>query len=170
MGVIRIGKEETEAVEVEFILARKLIAISANVFFPTTILNIISFSTNYYKNDYFESIVGINLTSMLVLTALIVQVNDGLPDTSYLKMIDIWLFFNLLVPFIFIIIHTFIETLRNRDEEERVEIKSQKLFQNSMKDLQVTDNFESKRSKQINMCFYLANFVMPTIFVIFAMA
>ena len=32
------------------------------------------------------------------------------------------------------------------------------------------DKFESKRSKQINMCFYLANFVMPTIFVIFAMA
>ena len=55
-------------------MARKLIAITANVFFPTTILNIISFSTNYYKNDYFESIVGINLTSMLVLTALIVQV------------------------------------------------------------------------------------------------
>merc|ERR1719239_2034075 len=110
--VVRIGKEGTEAVEVEFILARKLIAISANI---------ISFSTNYYKNDYFESIVGINLTSMLVLTALIVQVNDGLPDTSYLKMIDIWLFFNLLVPFILIIIHTFMETLRNRDEEEQLE-------------------------------------------------
>ena len=72
--MVRIGQEKTEAVEVEFILARKLIAISTNVFFPTTILNIISFSTNYYKNDYFESIVGINLTSMLVLTALIVQV------------------------------------------------------------------------------------------------
>ena len=55
-------------------MARKLIAITANVFFPTLILNIISFTTNYYKNDYFESIVGINLTSMLVLTALIVQV------------------------------------------------------------------------------------------------
>ena len=41
------------------------------------------------------------------------QVNDGLPDTSYLKMIDIWLFFNLLVPFILIIIHTYIETLRS---------------------------------------------------------
>ena len=69
--------------KVEFILARKLIAISANVFFPTTILNIISFSTNYYKNDYFESIVGINLTSMLVLTALIVQVLlDPLLDLS----------------------------------------------------------------------------------------
>ena len=39
--------------------------------------------------------------------------NDGLPDTSYLKMIDIWLFFNLLVPFILIIIHTYMETLRS---------------------------------------------------------
>ena len=55
-------------------MGRKLIAITANVFFPTLILNIISFSTNYYKPDYFESIVAINLTSMLVLTALIVQV------------------------------------------------------------------------------------------------
>ena len=42
----------------------------------------------------------------------VAQVNDGLPDTSYLKMIDIWLFFNLLVPFILIIIHTYMETLR----------------------------------------------------------
>ena len=33
-------------------------------------------------------------------------------------------------------------------------------------------NFENKRSsnKQINMCFYLANFVMPVIFVIFALS
>ena len=47
------------------------------------------------------------------------QVNDGLPDTSYLKMIDIWLFFNLLVPFILIIIHTYIETLRSSLSLER---------------------------------------------------
>ena len=77
-----------------------------------------------------------------------IKVNDGLPDTSYLKMIDIWLFFNLLVPFILIIIHTIMETLRctlekelinqisnilpgikptnsirNRDEEEQLELK-----------------------------------------------
>ena len=32
------------------------------------------------------------------------------------------------------------------------------------------DNFASKRSKQINMCFYLANFVMPVVFVIFALS
>ena len=41
-----------------------------------------------------------------------IQVNDGLPETSYLKMIDVWLFFNLLVPFSLIIIHTYMEKLR----------------------------------------------------------
>ena len=65
-----------------------------------------------------------------------------MPDTSYLKMIDIWLFFNLLVPFVLIIIHTFMETLRlkflenlffgrrkkenpirNREEEEQLELR-----------------------------------------------
>ena len=60
--------------------------------------------------------------SKLDLPTLILslQVNDGLPDTSYLKMIDIWLFFNLLVPFILIIIHTIMETLRYTLEKELI--------------------------------------------------
>ena len=63
-----------EAVEVRLILGRQLLGITANVFVPTTILNVISFSTNHYKDDYFESVIAINLTSMLVLVALTVQV------------------------------------------------------------------------------------------------
>ena len=44
-----------EAVEVRLTLGRQLLGITANVFVPTTILNVISFSTNHYKDDYFES-------------------------------------------------------------------------------------------------------------------
>ena len=40
------------------------------------------------------------------------QVNDSLPATSYIKMIDIWLIFNLIVPFVLMIIHTYMDTLR----------------------------------------------------------
>ena len=48
-----------EAVEVRLILGRQLLGITANVFVPTTILNVISFSTNYYKDDYFESAIWV---------------------------------------------------------------------------------------------------------------
>jgi hypothetical protein len=67
---------------------------------------------DFLQDEYFESIIAINLTSMLVLVALFVQVNSGLPVTAYIKMVDIWLIFSLIVPFILIVIHTYMDTLR----------------------------------------------------------
>ena len=33
--------------------------------------------------------------------------NEGLPTTAYLKMIDVWLIFNLIVPFVEVLLHTY---------------------------------------------------------------
>merc|ERR1719210_805767 len=110
--------EDVEAIRVTITLGRKLLGVLLNVFVPTAILNLISFSTNFYKDAYFESVIAINLTSMLVLVALFVQVNEGLPATAYIKMIDIWLIFNLVVPFILIVIHTYMDTLRPEEGHE----------------------------------------------------
>ena len=59
-----------------------------------------------------------NLTSMLVLTTMFINVSNNLPKTSYMKMIDVWLLFNLLYPFIVVLIHTYMDTLRNDEERE----------------------------------------------------
>ena len=92
--------EDVEAIRVTITLGRKLLGVLLNVFVPTTILNLIGFSTNFYKvtdddivepslsksklmnsckaeaqDAYFESVIAINLTSMLVLVALFVQVS-----------------------------------------------------------------------------------------------
>ena len=64
-----------QAVVVEITLGRQLLGVMLNVFVPTLVLNIISYSTNFYKDSYFESVIGINLTSMLVLVALFVSVS-----------------------------------------------------------------------------------------------
>ena len=63
-----------QVVQVEITLGRQLLSVMLNVFVPTLVLNIISYSTNFYKECYFESVIGINLTSMLVLVALFVSV------------------------------------------------------------------------------------------------
>ena len=55
---------------------------------------------------------------MLVLTTIFIDVSNSLPKTSYIKMIDIWLLFNLLLPFIVVLIHTRMDTLRMDAEEE----------------------------------------------------
>ena len=59
-----------------------------------------------------------NLTSMLVLTTMFINVSNSLPKTSYMKMVDAWLLFNLLYPFIVVLIHTYMDTLRSDDDRE----------------------------------------------------
>ena len=44
---------------------------------------------------------------MLVLTTMFVGVSQSLPKTSSIKMVDYWLVFNLLIPFIEVLIHTY---------------------------------------------------------------
>ena len=59
-----------------------------------------------------------NLTSMLVLTTMFINVSNSLPKTSYMKMVDAWLLFNLLYPFIVVLIHTYMDTLRDDEDRE----------------------------------------------------
>merc|ERR1719427_791588 len=86
MNVTMVAVDGGSAILVEVTLGRQLLSVILNVFTPTLVLNIISYSTNFYKDEYFESIIAINLTSMLVLVSLFVYVNERLPATSYIKM------------------------------------------------------------------------------------
>ena len=55
---------------------------------------------------------------MLVLTTMFINVSNNLPKTSYMKMVDVWLLFNLLYPFIVVLMHTYIDTLRSDGDRE----------------------------------------------------
>ena len=63
-------------------------------------------ATNYFKAFFFEAVVTVNLTVMLVLTSMFVNVSNQLPKTSYVKMVDVWLIFNLILPFMEVLLHT----------------------------------------------------------------
>ena len=54
----------------------------------------------FFKPGFFEAALGVNLTTMLVMTTIIINVRQILPTTSYLKMFDIWLIICQLIPFI----------------------------------------------------------------------
>ena len=61
---------------------------------------------------------------MLVLTTMFINVSNNLPKTSYVKMIDIWLIFNLLLPFIEVLVHTYMDSLRSDPFPRFLEKKS----------------------------------------------
>ena len=54
----------------------------------------------------FQAVVTVNLTVMLVLVTMFISISSSLPVTSYVKMIDIWLLFSLMVPFVEVLLHT----------------------------------------------------------------
>ena len=93
-------------------MGRNLLTIILTTFVPTVLLNMISYSTNYFKAFFFEAIVTVNLTAMLVLTTLFINISNSLPPTSYLKMIDVYLIFSLLIPFVEVLLHTLMDSMR----------------------------------------------------------
>ena len=58
------------------------------------------------------------IISMIYQTSsILISVSENLPTTAYVKMIDLWLIFILLKPFVDIILQTYIETMQSRKQD-----------------------------------------------------
>ena len=106
-----------EQVHMVISLKRKIQTEILTTYLPTLLLLSITYATTFFKAEYFEASVTVNLTIMLVMTTIFTSKIEELPSTSDTKMIDIWLIFCLLVPFAFTLIQTAIECYR----EEKIE-------------------------------------------------
>ena len=72
----------------------------------------------HLQDFFFEAVVTVNLTTMLVLTTMFISVSNNLPNTAYVKMIDVWLIFNLMMPFMLVLLHTYMDSLRTDSSQE----------------------------------------------------
>ena len=68
----------------------------------------------------FQAVIPVNLTSMLVLTTIFIDVSNNLPKTSYMKMIYVWLLVNLLLLFMVVLTHTYMDTLGVDEDKENI--------------------------------------------------
>ena len=114
----QIDEKGVKILHVDIYLGRRLLSIILTVFAPTVILNIVGHSSNYFKEFFFEAVISLNVTAMLVLTTMFINVSNNLPKTAYIKMIDIWLLFNLIKPFNDILVTTYMDSLKVDDERE----------------------------------------------------
>ena len=58
---------DQQAIILEATLGRRLLGTILTIFLPTILLNVIGHSTNYFKAFFFEAVVSVNLTVMLVI-------------------------------------------------------------------------------------------------------
>ena len=62
--------EEQKGVRAYFVLGRRLLSNILTVYLPTILLNIMGHLTVYFEPYFFEAIITVNLTVMLVLTTM----------------------------------------------------------------------------------------------------
>ena len=118
-------------------MRRRLMSAILTIYLPTVLILTIVYATNFFKDFFFEVVIGslekaqfilnlyfkavvtVNLTALLVLVTLFISVSQSLPQTAYVKMVDIWLIFAQVVPFVEVLVHTWIDMMRTEGEEGR---------------------------------------------------
>lgn len=120
MKTIMISKG-SDYIVVEITLRRMISYHIVSTFSPTLLLLLIGIITLFLDESHFEATIMLAITAMLVMYTLYESASSGLPKTAYLKMIDIWLIFGLVVPFAVFLVEIAAEIIRNRSKSEEGE-------------------------------------------------
>ena len=118
---------EKQGISMVVVMKRKITSEMMTTYFPSLLLTAITFATTFFKPIFFEAALSVNLTTMLVLTTIFISKMEGLPPTSDIKMIDIWLVFCQLVPFTEVVLLTAMEYCRYCDTEDGYSSMRQKI-------------------------------------------
>ncbi len=92
-----------------------------NTYLPTITLLIIAEMTLQFDDSKTELSAGLSLTIMLVMYTMYQSISATLVKTAYMKMIDYWLLFCLLTPFVIFMIEMFwlLERPQNINESNK---------------------------------------------------
>ena len=117
IGRSLVESNSKKMLRMTIVMKRKIMSEMMTTYFPSLLLMMITFATTFFKPFFFEAALSVNLTTMLVMTTIFISKMEGLPPTSDIKMIDIWLIFCQLVPFSEVVLLTAIEYLREDQME-----------------------------------------------------
>ena len=107
-----------EGIRMAIVMKRKITSEMMTTYFPSLLLTAITFATTFFKPFFFEAALSVNLTTMLVMTTIFISKMEGLPPTSDIKMIDIWLVLCQMVPFAEVVLLTAMEYQRTEEDDD----------------------------------------------------
>ena len=108
------GYKENGRLIFKFSFGRRLMSVILTTMLPTTFVVLVALSTNYYAEQHFKTVIPVNLTCLLLMVNLFIGLSYKLPETSKLKMIDVWLVVSFTVPFTIVILHGYLDHLRKK--------------------------------------------------------
>ena len=83
-------------------------------FIPTLCILIMSLASLYIDESHFGSTIMVSMTCMLVLYTIYENITTTMPVTAYMKLLDYWLIFNILMPFLVFITLVVVEVKREK--------------------------------------------------------
>ena len=108
-----IMSQPKKGVKMEIKFKRKIMSEMMTTYLPSFLLMMITFATTFFKPFLFDAALGVNLTTMLVMTTIFISKMESLPPTSVIKLIDMWLIICQLFPFTQVLLLTGKEYLRD---------------------------------------------------------
>ena len=100
----------------------------AATFLPTILLVMITEMTLFVDEKHFEVAIMIHLTTMLVMHTLYQGLQSFMPRTAYLKFIDIFLLYGVIVPFTTFTVEVVSKFLSGKEESTENENTEVQLF------------------------------------------
>ena len=121
-----------------------------------------------FQPVHFDVIVAVNVTLLLVLSGLFISVMESMPRTSYIKMVDAWLLFCLLMPLLEVIFHAIVDKYRYD-----VELEEEALVATYSLDLDATQapkEVVERKKQNIKWMQKMGAIGFPLIFALFVIA
>ena len=73
-------------------------------YMPTMCILVMALATLFIDPSHFEATIMVALTAMLVMYTLFQSISTTMPQTAYLKLLDYWMFYGLIMPFVVFIL------------------------------------------------------------------
>ena len=108
---------------VEIVLKRMFKYHLAATYVPSALLIIITTITLFVDEKHYGATIMVHLTTMLVMFTLYQSVSDSMPKTANLKLIDIWLLYGIIVPFVTFVVETILILLAANDDQHDNDVK-----------------------------------------------
>ena len=145
------GDNPQDGIMMVIVMKRKIMSEMMTTFFPSLLLMLITYATTFFKPFFFEAALSVNLTTMLVMTTIFISKMESLPNTSDIKMIDLWLILCQLVPFAQVVLLTAMEYIRGEEDKNENETSEKDAIQGTVQtkdnpNVELEDGFKPKEA------------------------
>ena len=121
VGSVRMIESDNQSmIECQFELTRDSFKHVTMTYIPTLFLSFLSLMSLFIHERHFGNNIMISLTCMLVLYTLYQSIEGVMPRTTYMKLLDYWLVFNLAMPFVVFMTIVSWEYLRQDEDKNEV--------------------------------------------------